>query len=117
MDDDDYYPPESIISRIKILLKYKLDNIECVGSTLIGTYNIITDIRKRPQIKSIRETLTQDERVLVNNHLINNFPNFWLFLMILRTLNNLFVRLSIIVSFVLIIANINIYFCRRKKSC
>ena len=44
MDDDDYYPPESIISRIKILLKYKLDNIECVGSTLIGTYNIITDI-------------------------------------------------------------------------
>ena len=44
--------------------------------------NIITDIRKRPQIKSIRETLTQDERVLVNNHLINNFPNFWLFLMI-----------------------------------
>ena len=41
MDDDDYYPPESILARIKILLKYKNDNIECVGSTLIGTYNII----------------------------------------------------------------------------
>jgi hypothetical protein len=39
MDDDDYYPPESIIARIKILLKYK--DIECVGSTLIGTYNIL----------------------------------------------------------------------------
>lgn len=44
--------------------------------------NIITDIRKRPQIKSIRQTLTQEERVSVNNHLINNFPDFWLFLMI-----------------------------------
>jgi glycosyltransferase involved in cell wall biosynthesis len=41
MDDDDYYPPESILARIKILLKYKSENIECVGSTLIGTYNII----------------------------------------------------------------------------
>jgi GR25 family glycosyltransferase involved in LPS biosynthesis len=41
MDDDDYYPPESILARIKILLKYKDNNIECVGSTLIGTYNIL----------------------------------------------------------------------------
>jgi len=41
MDDDDYYPPESIIARIKILMKYEEDGIECVGSTLIGTYNII----------------------------------------------------------------------------
>ena len=43
MDDDDYYPPESILARIKILLKYKSIGIECVGSTLIGTYNILTD--------------------------------------------------------------------------
>ena len=43
MDDDDYYPPESIIARIKILLKYKEEGIECVGTTLIGTYNIIND--------------------------------------------------------------------------
>jgi hypothetical protein len=42
MDDDDYYPPESILARIKILLKYKND-IECVGSTLIGTYNILNN--------------------------------------------------------------------------
>jgi hypothetical protein len=41
MDDDDYYPPESILARIKILLKYEKEGIECVGSTLIGTYNII----------------------------------------------------------------------------
>ena len=43
MDDDDYYPPESILARIKILLKYKDSGIECVGSTLIGTYNILTN--------------------------------------------------------------------------
>ncbi len=40
MDDDDYYPPESVLARVKILLKYKDRGIECVGSTLIGTYNI-----------------------------------------------------------------------------
>ena len=44
MDDDDYYPPESILARIKILLKYEVENIECVGSTLIGTYNILKNI-------------------------------------------------------------------------
>jgi glycosyltransferase involved in cell wall biosynthesis len=41
MDDDDYYPPESILSRIKTLIKYKEQGIECVGSTIIGTYNIL----------------------------------------------------------------------------
>jgi hypothetical protein len=44
MDDDDYYPPESILARIKLLLHYKNDGIECVGSTMIGTYNIIHNI-------------------------------------------------------------------------
>jgi hypothetical protein len=44
MDDDDYYPPESILARIKILLKYKSEGIECVGSTLIGTYNILDNV-------------------------------------------------------------------------
>ncbi len=43
MDDDDYYPPESILARIKILLKYEKDDIECVGCTLIGTYNLLSD--------------------------------------------------------------------------
>ena len=43
MDDDDYYPPESILARIKILLKYQKEGIECVGSTFIGTYNVINN--------------------------------------------------------------------------
>lgn len=43
MDDDDYYPPESILARVKILLKYKSLGIECCGSTLIGTYNLLNN--------------------------------------------------------------------------
>ena len=43
MDDDDYYPPESIIARVKILMKYENEGIECVGSTLIGTYNLMNN--------------------------------------------------------------------------
>jgi GR25 family glycosyltransferase involved in LPS biosynthesis len=43
MDDDDYYPPESILARIKILIKYKNNDIQCVGSTLIGTYNLLNN--------------------------------------------------------------------------
>ncbi len=43
MDDDDYYPPESILARVKILMKYQASGIECVGSSLYGTYNLISD--------------------------------------------------------------------------
>ncbi len=43
MDDDDYYPPESILARVKLLLKYEDQGIGCLGSTLIGTYNIINN--------------------------------------------------------------------------
>lgn len=38
MDDDDYYPPESIIARVKTLLKYP--NAGCVGCNAIGCYDI-----------------------------------------------------------------------------
>lgn len=41
MDDDDYYPPESILARVKTLIKYKEKGIECVGSSVIGIYNIM----------------------------------------------------------------------------
>lgn len=43
MDDDDYYPPESILARIKILMKYEKEGIECVGCSLIGTYNLLSN--------------------------------------------------------------------------
>ncbi len=41
MDDDDYYPSESILSRIKVLLKYP--HIGCVGCSTIGSYNILNN--------------------------------------------------------------------------
>lgn len=41
MDDDDYYPPQSVLARVKLLLKYKDIGAKCVGSCQIGIYNII----------------------------------------------------------------------------
>ena len=43
MDDDDYYPPESVLARVKILMKYASQGIQCVGCTMIGTYNLLSD--------------------------------------------------------------------------
>ena len=40
MDDDDFYPPESVVCRVKSLLKYFHRGIECVGVVDCLTYNI-----------------------------------------------------------------------------
>lgn len=42
-------------------------------------HNIISDIRKRIQEKSIREVLTDHERFAVKKHLSKNHPEFWVF--------------------------------------
>lgn len=42
MDDDDYYPPESVIARVKLLLKYP--NIDCVGCCEVGCYNLTNEM-------------------------------------------------------------------------
>ena len=44
MDDDDYYPVESIYARVKSLLKYKKIGVGCVGCTAIGAYHIIEEV-------------------------------------------------------------------------
>ena len=41
MDDDDYYPPESLLARVKAIVGYK--NTDCVGCSKIGIYNILGD--------------------------------------------------------------------------
>ena len=41
MDDDDVYRPESILARVKSLIKYKSDGVECVGCTQVGCFNIV----------------------------------------------------------------------------
>lgn len=43
MDDDDYYPPESIMARIKLLLKYKDDGVGCVGCSRVGIYDVMNN--------------------------------------------------------------------------
>lgn len=44
--------------------------------------NIIKDIRKKAAIKNIRETLNEEERRKVNDHLKAHHPSFWLFMVI-----------------------------------
>jgi hypothetical protein len=41
MDDDDYYPPVSLQARVKILMKYANDGIECIGCSAIGVYDTV----------------------------------------------------------------------------
>lgn len=41
MDDDDFYQPESVLARVKALIKYQDQGVGCVGSTQVGCYNII----------------------------------------------------------------------------
>ena len=42
MDDDDYYPPDSVLVRVKLLLKESA-TIGCVGCSSIGIYDLIHD--------------------------------------------------------------------------
>ena len=67
MDDDDYYPPESLLARIKILLRYESQGIECVGSTLIGTYNIINNT----------SSMSTDSPISLSEASMAYTKNFW----------------------------------------
>lgn len=40
MDDDDYYFPEHVLSRVKTLMK---NNVGCVGCSAMGAYDLTTD--------------------------------------------------------------------------
>lgn len=43
MDDDDYYLPTSVSTRVKVLLNYKEKGIECVGCERFGCHDIEKD--------------------------------------------------------------------------
>ncbi len=43
VDDDDIYEEHTLMARVKLLMKYENEGIGCIGSTLIGTYDIIRD--------------------------------------------------------------------------
>ena len=53
MDDDDIYPKESIIARVKCLLKYQNTGIRCVGCSEVGIFDLVNNtsaLVKNPQL-------------------------------------------------------------------
>ena len=54
MDDDDYYYPESLYSRVKTLLVYSRD-IGCVGVSSYAIYHLIDDYSFKMNTKNISE--------------------------------------------------------------
>jgi hypothetical protein len=66
MDDDDYYPPESIMTRVKLLLKYKND-IGCVGCSKIGVYDIYNN----------KSTLSSDGVLSMSEASMGYWRIFW----------------------------------------
>lgn len=42
MDDDDYYPKESLYARVMTLIKYRTEGVECCGSINAMMYSIIS---------------------------------------------------------------------------
>ena len=67
MDDDDYYPPESVLARVKVLLKYREKGIRCVGCTQIGTYNLMTNM----------SSMSSDGPINFSEATMAYFKDFW----------------------------------------
>lgn len=67
MDDDDYYPPESILARVKLLLKYKDKGIKCVGCSEIGVYNMLNK----------NSILASDGDTSLSEASMGYFKDFW----------------------------------------
>jgi hypothetical protein len=55
MDDDDYYYPTAIQARVKTLLKYKNENIKCVGTNILDMYDIVNNFSATINSKTISE--------------------------------------------------------------
>ena len=67
MDDDDYYPPESILARVKSLIKYKDEGISCVGCSLIGTYDLINN----------KSSMSSDGPISLSEATMAYYKEFW----------------------------------------
>ena len=67
MDDDDYYPPESVIARVKVLLQYKDKGFNCVGSSEIGIYDIINNA----------SNMASDGQLTISEASMAYFKSFW----------------------------------------
>lgn len=67
MDDDDYYPPISLLSRVKTLIKYKSNLIKCVGCSEIGIYDIINN----------KSTISSDGPLSLSEASMAYYKSFW----------------------------------------
>jgi len=67
MDDDDYYPPESILARVKALIKYKERGIKCVGCTMIGTYDLMSG----------KSSMSSDGPISLSEASMAYYKSFW----------------------------------------
>jgi GR25 family glycosyltransferase involved in LPS biosynthesis len=67
MDDDDYYPPESVLSRVKILMKYKDMGIGCVGCSRYGTYDLIEN----------KSSMASDGSISLSEASMGYVKSFW----------------------------------------
>ena len=67
MDDDDYYPEDSVLCRVKLLMKYHAQGIRCVGCTKIGVYDLIHDT----------STMTMDSPISFSEASMAYFRDFW----------------------------------------
>jgi len=67
MDDDDFYPGESILARVKVLLKYQKDGVECVGCSKIGVYDLIHNA----------SSLSTDGDLSISEASMAYFKKFW----------------------------------------
>lgn len=65
MDDDDYYPPESIMARVKLLVGYK--GVECVGCSRIAIYNLLENT----------SLLATDGQISMSEASMAYFKSFW----------------------------------------
>jgi len=67
MDDDDYYPSESVMTRVKTLLKYKKENIGLVGCSKIGVYNLNENM----------STISSDGILSISEASMGYWKSFW----------------------------------------
>jgi GR25 family glycosyltransferase involved in LPS biosynthesis len=67
MDDDDYYPPESIYARVAVLLKYHKNGIRLIGSSQLGVYDILEN----------SSNLVSDGEFSFSEGTMGYFKSFW----------------------------------------
>ena len=65
MDDDDYYPPESVMARVKLLVGYQ--GVECVGCSRIAIYNLVEDT----------SLIASDGQISLSEASMAYFKSFW----------------------------------------